>query len=336
MTENDTPRPDMHQVAIVGSGMIAVSMAVLLTGHGIGTTLLARSEKSAQRAMQQYGQYFADLVAAGLLTQQQVNRCQTCLRITRNWSDLSTAGLIIESVYEQLDTKHDVYRQIEAVCPAGTIIASMTSGIAPDSLAAGLAHPERLIVAHPFMPPHLVPCVEVVRSLATSDETVDKTVRFLESVGRSVIILKRSVDGFIVNRLQYAMFREAVHLIELGVATAADIDRTLLTSIGPRYSSIGLFEHMENAGLDLVESIQRYLNPTLCNDHSVQASLSEHVAAGELGSKSGKGYLDWSSIDPADLRERRSKPYHRFFNWKVPAVDGGPFSQDRPESTEQK
>lgn len=318
MTEtSDKPSTNM-EVAIIGSGMIAVSMAVLLTGHGVPTTLLARSDESAARAAKQFDGYYADLAAAGLLTPMQATRCKPYLLITQSWDDLSKANLVIESVYEQLAAKHAVYRQIEAVCSRQTIIASMTSGIAPDRLAEGLATSDRLIVAHPFMPPHLVPCVEIVRSRATSDDTLERTIRFLESVGRTVIILKKSVDGFIVNRLQYAVFREAVHLIELGVATAADIDRTLLTSVGPRYSSIGLFEHMENAGLDLVESIQKYLNPTLCNDDSVQSSLRDHVAKGELGSKSGKGYLDWSTIDLQDLRMRRSTPYYKFFNWKIP------------------
>jgi len=318
MTEiTQKPSPTM-EVAIIGSGMIAVSMAVLLSGNGVRTTLLARSDESADRASRQYNGYYTDLVGAGLLTDQEADRCKPFFRISQNWDDCSKANLVIESVYEQLSAKHAVYRQIEAVCSRETIIASMTSGIEPDRLAEGLDSSDRLIVAHPFMPPHLVPCVEIVRSKATSDETLERTVRFLESVGRTVIILKKSVDGFIVNRLQYAMLREAIHLIELGVATAADIDRTLLTSVGPRYSSIGLFEHMENAGLDLVESIQKYLNPTLCNDDSVQASLSEHVASGELGSKTGKGYLDWSTIDLQDLRTRRSTPYYRFFNWKIP------------------
>lgn len=304
--------------AIIGTGMIAVSMAVLLTGHGVRTTMLARSDESAGRAKTGFMQYGQDLVDSGLLNQAQAARFLERLTVTRAWADLAEVDFIIESVYEQLDVKHDVYRQIEQVCRPDVIIASMTSGIGPDLLAEGLVNKSRLIVAHPFMPPHLIPCVEIVRSAHTSDETLSATVRFFKWLDRAPIVLKKSIDGFIVNRIQYAMLREAISLIEQGVASAEDIDQTLLTSIGPRYSAIGLFEHMENAGLDLVAGIQGYLNPTLCNATGVQPSLKIHVDAGEFGSKSGHGYLDWSKRDLSDLRKRRTEPYIRFFNWTVP------------------
>lgn len=318
MTEKQPSDLLSGHAAIIGTGMIAVSMAVLLTGHGVRTTMLARSDESAGRAKAGFMQYGQDLVGSGLLNQAQAARFLERLTVTRNWADLASVDFIIESVYEQLDVKHDVYRQIEQVCRPDVIIASMTSGIGPDLLAEGLAHKSRLIVAHPFMPPHLIPCVEIVRSTHTSDETLAATVRFFKLLDREPIVLKKSIDGFIVNRIQYAMLREAISLIEQGVASAEDIDQTLLTSIGPRYSAIGLFEHMENAGLDLIAGIQGYLNPTLCNATGVQPSLQAHVEAGELGSKSGRGYLDWSAKDLNELRKRRSAPYIRFFNWTVP------------------
>lgn len=309
---------EFEQIAIVGTGMIAVSMAVLLTGHGYQTIVLARSDASVDRLLNDFHFYYQDLVNAGLMTQKQADRCSLYLTITQDYREIADADFVVESVYEQISVKHSVYKQIESACRPNTVIASMTSGISPDMLAEGLIDKSCLIVAHPFVPPHLVPCVEVVRSKFTSETTTDKTIRLFESLGREVIILNKVIEGFIVNRLQYAMLREAIHLIEQGVASAEDIDRTLLTSIGPRYSSIGLFEHMENGGLDLVAYIQKYLNPTLCNETSVQASLMEKVAAGNLGSRTGKGFLDWSKKDLEDLRLRRSQPYFKFFNWTLP------------------
>lgn len=305
-------------VAVVGTGQIAVSMAVLMTGNGCPTFMFSRSESSTQRARQAYDAYFSDLVAAGLLTPVQVQRCAALLTIGQDMAGVAEADYIIESVYEQLETKQAVYREIEAVCRPDTVIASMTSGITPDRLAAGMTHPERLLVAHPFVPPHLVPCIEVVGSAWTAPAAIARTIELFESAGRAVIVLRKSIDGFIANRLQHAMFREAVYLVDQGVATAEDIDRTLLTSFGPRYSAIGIFEHMENAGLDMCASIQAYLLPTLCSDTDVQPAITARVAAGELGSKSGRGFLDWSGKDLDDLRVRRSQPYFKFFNWNLP------------------
>ncbi len=308
----------MSVIAIIGTGQIATSMAVLFTGNGHPCWLVSRSEASSVRMLQDYKDYFADLAAAGLVTAEQAECCQALLTITRDINDIKNAEYVIEAIIEDLAAKHNLYRQIEAVCEPDVVIASVTSGIPPDQLASEMAYPERLLVAHPFMPPHLVPCIEIVRGAATTDAAVENTISMFESVGRIVVVLKKSVAGFIANRLQYAMLREAVHLIEQGVTTAEDIDRTLMTSFGPRYSNIGLFEHMENAGLDLCASIQEYLLPLLSSAQGVQPAIAEKVAAGDLGSKTGRGFLDWSKTDMADFRVRRSQPYYKFFNWQLP------------------
>ncbi len=310
--------PARECIAIVGTGQIAASMAVLMTGNGYPTCMLSRSAASTERARKAYDAYFSDLEKAGLVTPAQAARCAALLTIVPDFTGIAGADYVIESVYEQLDAKRAVYREIEAAIRPDVVIASMTSGLTPDLLSAEMAHPERLLVAHPFVPPHLVPCVEVVGSARTSREAIARTVSLFEAAGRAVIVLRKSIDGFIANRLQHAMFREAVYLIEQGVATAEDIDRTLLTSFGPRYSAIGIFEHMENAGLDMCASIQGYLLPSLSNESTVQAAIAEKVAAGELGSKTGKGFLDWSKKDMDDLRVRRSQPYFKFFNWQLP------------------
>ncbi len=308
----------MTKIAIIGTGQIATSMAVLFTGNGHPCWLVSRSEASSERALQDYKDYFADLNKNGLVSAEQAERCRDLLTITRDIREISDADFIIEAVVEKLSVKHDTYRQIEGICRPEVVIASVTSGIPPEQLDSEMTHPERLVVAHPFMPPHLVPCIEIVRGTNTSDKTVEGTIELFESVGRTVVVLKKSVSGFIANRLQYAMLREAVYLIQEGVTTAEDIDRTLMTSFGPRYSNIGLFEHMENAGLDLCASIQEYLLPLLSVEQTVQPAIAEKVAAGDLGSKTGRGFLDWKNTDMAEFRLRRSEPYFRFFNWKLP------------------
>ena len=130
--------------------------------------------------------------------------------------------------------------------------------------------------------------------------------------------MKKGAPGFIGNRLQHALFREAVNMVEKGIATPEDIDKTLKYSFIPRYTSIGLFEHQDYAGLDMVLSIEDYLFPTLSNAVKTPDYIRSLYNAGNLGFKTGKGVYDWSKKDTEDFRKRASEPYLRFFNWSLP------------------
>ena len=143
-------------------------------------------------------------------------------------------------------------------------------------------------MAHPWNPPHLVPFVEVLRSQCTADDALDALVAVLESVGRKPAVMKKNAPGFIANRLQHALYREAVYMVEQGISTPRDIDMALKYSFMPRYTSIGLFEHFDYAGLDMIVSIEDYLFPTLCNDRKTQDLVRSKYDAGKLGYKTGR------------------------------------------------
>ena len=177
---------------------------------------------------------------------------------------------------------------------------------------------DKLLVAHPWNPPHLVPFVEIVKGELTSDDSLKILVETLESTGRKVAVLNKSVPGFIANRLQHALYREAVYMVEQGITTPEDIDMALKYSFVPRYTSIGIFEHFDYAGLDMVLSIEDYLFPTLCNADKTQDLVRDLYEAGNLGVKTGLGVYDWSKTDIVEFRKRASKPYWTFFNWDLP------------------
>jgi 3-hydroxybutyryl-CoA dehydrogenase len=177
---------------------------------------------------------------------------------------------------------------------------------------------ERLTVAHPYNPPHLVPCIEIVQSSYTSPEALKVIDEFFRSVGREPVAMLKSAPGFIANRLQHALFREAAYMVEAGIATPSAIDQALKTSFAPRYTSIGIFEHFDYAGLDMVLSIEDYVFPTLCNADKAQDLVRDRCERGDLGFKTGKGVYDWSEKDADDFRRRASEPYFRFFNWSLP------------------
>ena len=305
----------MAQVAIIGKGMIGISLAVLFTGNGIPTVVLA---KEGEKGLAKYRTYYQYLIAQGLVTEKQAAACEKRLSFTEDYADLKDAEVVIEAVTEKLDVKYQVYAQIEAHCPKLKAIASTTSAISPADLAKGMKAPEKIMVAHPYNPPHMVPCVELVKNDFTAPEALTAVTELLESCGREVCKMNKPAPGFIANRLQHALYREAVYMVEQGICSPEDIDKCIRSSWGPRYTSIGLFDHFDYAGLDLIANIERYLYPDLCDTKEVHPSLQARLDRGDLGYKTGVGYYDWRERDMDAFRKKTSEPYLRFFNWKLP------------------
>lgn len=309
---------NINHIAIIGTGMIGASMAVLFTGNGYKTTMCAINDAEAAKGQASYDTYYKDLIEKKLVTSKQAAACANLLNITQNYEDITDADFIFECVVERINIKHAVYQEIEKYCKQFKAIASSTSAISVEDLAEGLIQKDKLSVAHPWNPPHLVPCVEVVKGKLTSASSVKVIIDVLESVGREVVVMIKNAPGFIGNRLQHALYREAVHMVEEGIATPEDIDKTLRSSFIPRYTSIGLFEHFDYAGLDMIVSIDDYLFPTLSNADKAQDYIRSRFDTGNLGFKTGIGVYDWRKKDIAKFRQQASEPYLRFFNWSLP------------------
>jgi 3-hydroxybutyryl-CoA dehydrogenase len=232
---------------------------------------------------------------------------------------LADADIVVECVPEVLEEKHKVYARLEAACEKIRALASATSAISPDDLARGVRKwPEKVLVAHPINPPHLVLFVEIVGGAATSPEAVRLTADFFGSCGRKVCIMKKSAPGFIVNRLHHALLREAMTMVDMGLADPGEIDKALMYSITPRYTSVGIFEHHDAYGMDQLERLQDYLYPHLADGKGAPAMVRDMVKAGTLGMKTGQGAYPWDAASIADFRKRAAEPYWRFFNWSLP------------------
>ena len=307
------------KIAVIGIGMIGSSLAALFTGHGYYTVMLASCDNRVGAAKKNWSEVYQVLVEKEYVTKEQVAICEQYLHITTKYEDLADADIIFECVCEDLQVKYKIYEKIENICSKFQAIVSTTSAMSPETLAKGLKkHPEKIVVAHPFNPPHLVPFVELVRSPESSDETVACVYDFLEKCGRKVCIMKKCAPGFIANRLQHALVREAVYMVEQGLADPKDIDKALMYSFMPRYTSVGLFEHQDAAGLDMVEHIQDYLLSDLCNASGVQTYIEDCVEKGNLGQKTGQGIYQWDEEAKKSFKQRAAEPYWKYFNWKLP------------------
>jgi 3-hydroxybutyryl-CoA dehydrogenase len=307
------------KIAIIGTGMIGSSMAALFTGNGYDTTMLAVNDKLAEAGKKNWTDMYKVLEERKLVTPEQTKACEKNLHITLSYSDIADADIIMECAFEDKDVKCSIYKEIEANCNNYKAVISTSSAMSPDTLIDGMKKtPEKLLVAHPFNPPHLVPFVELVRSAKTSDEAAQAAYDFLESCGRKVCIMKKSAPGFIANRLQHALLREAIYMVEQGMADPRDIDKALMYSFMPRYTSVGLFEHQDAAGLDMVLNIEDYLLQDLSNADKAPDYIRDRVNAGDLGQKTGKGVYEWDEASKADFKVRAAEPYWKYFNWKLP------------------
>lgn len=306
-------------IAVIGTGMIGSSLAVLFTGHGYETRLLVLSDELQDQSERVYDKYWKDLTDRGLVTEKDASVCRKYLSYTQSYEDLADADIVVECVFEDLAVKHSVYKKIEACIQAPEAIFSTTSALSVDDLAEGMdKYRSKLVVAHPFNPPHLVPFFEVVKSKDTEDGVTEKVAELLEDADREVVVLKKSAPGFIANRLQHALFREAIYIVESGIADARDVDKAAMYSFMPRYTSIGIFEHLDNSGVDLNYNIENYLFRDLSHADKAPKLICDLMEKKEYGVKTGKGIYDWSGVDMKDFSERISAPYWKYFNWNLP------------------
>jgi 3-hydroxybutyryl-CoA dehydrogenase len=215
------------------------------------------------------------------------------------------ADLIVESITENLDNKRDVFQRLDSAAKPTAILASNTSSLPITRLSEKTNNPERVLGSHFIQPAHIVPLVEVVKGLKTSDEAVKRTAEIWRSLGRVPVIINADIPGFIVNRIQHAMIREAVFLLGTGVASVEDIDLAVSLGLGPRLSISGPLEQRDINGLDMHYNVAKYLWNKLSDWEYPLDYVRKMVETGKLGLKSGQGYYDWTGKDPAEVRRVR-------------------------------
>jgi 3-hydroxybutyryl-CoA dehydrogenase len=219
-------------------------------------------------------------------------------------ADLPAAApdLVIETVVEEVEAKRAVYRRVEAAYPPATVIGTNTSGLPLETLADGLAHPERFLGVHWFQPADVFPMVEVVAGPAAPPATVDRVAAALARTGKEPIVLYKPVVGYVINRLQHCILHEAYHMIAAGIADAATIDKVARRLLGPRMCVTGLVEQKDIGGLTVHGLAQRSIVPALDHTGVPNAMLQAMIARGDTGLDAGRGFYDWTGLDATQVR----------------------------------
>lgn len=231
---------EMDRIGIVGTGLIGAGWVAFYASKGFGVTLYDASASALRTGYEKALEYLTFLKNHGALAPDDHDKAVASVRMSNDLPGaVQGAQLIQESVVERYDIKSEVLKQIDQAASPEAIIASSSSGLLISKLQNVMDHPERSLIAHPFNPPHLIPLVELVPGERTDKETLSRTKAFFERLGKVPIILRKEIPGHIANRLQAAVWREAIDLVLKGVASVSDVDRALTAGPGLRWSLLG-------------------------------------------------------------------------------------------------
>jgi 3-hydroxybutyryl-CoA dehydrogenase len=293
---------------VIGAGTMGPGIALVL-GRIAEVRLVARRMESLDASRRRITRSLQTLTANNVLDANGAEAVGNRIICTTSLRDgVTGCGLVIESVVEDLGAKRELLAEVETMVGPDTLLATNTSSLAIDQLAVQLQAPERFAGLHWLNPAEFVDLVELVPGSATSTVVLDSLRGWAEAAGKTVVEVGHDVAGFIVNRLQYALLREAFALVESGVCRYLDIDAVMTAGLGTRWATIGPFESLDLAGLDVYEAVARRLYPTLSNASEPAAAAQKLVAGGALGCKSGHGlYGKWAASEAVDRVGRRDR-----------------------------
>jgi 3-hydroxybutyryl-CoA dehydrogenase len=298
----------MNKISIIGAGTMGHSIALTVAWRNLSAYVYAMDKREVERADESIRQKVDILVKSALLSEDESNQLLCHIHFTTSLTDcIKDTDFIIEAVPENLQIKKELYQLLERVIPTHIPIASNTSGIPTSSLSSEMLYPERFIITHFWNPAHLIPLVEVVPGTTTNEKTVKQTMKMLELLDKKPVLVKKEAPGFIGNRLQFALFREAQYLLSEGVASKEDIDLAVTHSIGRRLPITGPLMSADFTGLDVAYAISEYLYEDLCNDTKPGSTMKHFMEENQLGVKSGQGFYTWDEEEINEISKRREQ-----------------------------
>jgi 3-hydroxybutyryl-CoA dehydrogenase len=296
----------IKNVGIVGAGLMGHGIAQVFGSKGYKVSLFDKDKGMLESALDRIRKNLQVFVEMDLVEKSHVEYCLNNINLSHDMSALcKDTDVIIEAVSENLDLKKSLFADMERFASHHAILCSNTSGISIGEISGGLQFKERVIGTHFWNPPHVVQCVEVIKSAFASEEMFNTIVNLMRKIGKEPVRVLKDIPGFLGNRLQLALYREAVSLAVNGIAAPEDIDRVVKYSFGSRLPFIGPLETMDLAGHDLGYEIWKYLLPDLSSDLKTLNALKKMVDDGLLGAKTGKGFYEWNKEKFKEVTNRR-------------------------------
>lgn len=294
-----------ERITVVGAGLMGHGITQIFASQGHAVWLTDSNQDALGSAKDRVRTNLTRMARGGIDLGADIEEILARISTT---PDLATAckacDFVFEAVYEDLELKQRIFSDLDRMCPPTTILCSNTSAISITQIAQQSKNRERIVGTHFWNPPYLIPLVEVIRAEETADWCTHSAYSLLARVGKHPVHVHKDVPGFVGNRLQHALWREAFAIIDEGICDPATVDEVIRNGFGLRLPILGPVENADMVGLDLTLAIHNYILKFINADPTPSTTLQARVETGQLGFKSGQGFLEWAESDMAESRER--------------------------------
>jgi len=301
---------DVRSVTVVGAGIMGHGIAQTMAMAGYEVVLNDASAEALTAGVARAKSNLELFEANGFVTAEEADAAYR--RIVPE-VDLEkavvNADVVFEAVKEDLEVKRALFNRLDAICADKTVLASNTSALLLSDFSSGVARKDRVLIAHWFNPPHIVPTVEVVRGSQTSDDSFNLVYDLLKKAKKMPVRVNKEIPGHLLNRVQIAMLRECWYLWQAGVASVEDIDSAVKGSLGFRLASIGPLITNDLGGNDTICAVGQYLLPLLSDAHEPPRAYVEMVEQGNYGQKTGKGFYDYTPEQWQEVIAKRDREF---------------------------
>ena len=296
-----------EKIGIIGGGKMGVGIGQLFASKGHEVKILyVGNDKERGDSASNMEANLNFLASQDVIAREEIPAIMARVSYTENMQDIADfADIVFEAIVANLAVKQEMFQKLDSICPVSTVLASNTSALSITLIGEKAEHKERIIGTHFWNPAYLIPLVEVVKTVHVSEETVSKTYNALQEAGKHPVIVEKDVPGFLANRLQHCLFREAISIVEHGIASPAAVDEAIKYGFGMRVGIMAPFEVMDSCGLDMTKAIHEFVFPDIEDTHKVQKLITDNIAAGRLGFKTGgHGIQDWTEEQMKESTEQ--------------------------------
>ena len=298
---------DIKKVGIAGAGTMGSGIAQIFARKGYEVVVTDISEEYLEKSKRLVQIFNESLIGEGIKTPEEASEAVSLISYSTSKQVLADSQLIIEAIVEKMDIKQVFWQEVEGIAAKDAYFATNTSGLSINGISKLVENKSRFIGMHFWNPPHIIPLVELIRADDTSDDTVAVLRELLTIIEKEPVVVQKDAPGFIGNRLQFAAFREALHIVNEGIADIEDVDRAMRYGPGFRYPIIGPLQTADLGGLDTFYYISSYLFNELSDMKEPPEMLKKLMDTKELGVKSKKGFYDYSDGKDEEAIKNRDK-----------------------------
>jgi len=306
---------DIKKIGIAGAGTMGSGMAQIFARKGYNVVVTDLKDEFLENSRRLVSIFNSSLIEEGLMTEQEAEETVKNIKYYTDKKVFSDCDIIIEAIIEKMDIKQDFWKEVEEIAKPDAIFASNTSGLSITGISKKLKDKGRFAGMHFWNPPHIIPLVELIKGDETKDETIDILFELAKKIDKEPVVVKKDAPGFIGNRLQFAVFREALNIVEQGIADIEDVDRAMKYGPGFRYPIIGPLQTADLGGLDTFYFISLYLFNEISDAKKPQNILKDLIDKNHLGTKTKKGFYDYSNGKDEEAIKYRDKMFFKMLKY---------------------